>query len=171
MKGLTKRFKSRKCTYCGIRFELKTRGRPQAYCKRSHRQRAYQKRKIAEIEQPPLRLRRQLQEALNRLERQRTKWAYVVERFRRKFPGAPRPAPYERSVSKVHELLRQLAPEVLESAPVLSPKSQIKLEKFSEVFRSLSMKYHPDLGGDKNIMQDLNGLRDALFTDIARARA
>jgi len=46
-----------------------------------------------------------------------------------------------------------------------------ELTEFSQVFRRLAQKYHPDHGGNTSMMQDLNELRQALEADIKRASA
>lgn len=171
---MTKKAKSRLCLHCARPFPPNGRGRPSLYCSRSHRERAYEKRKLDEIRQPPRKIRRLFMEQLDRLEHQRNRYAAV----RGLLPGW-RPPTYERVVSKVRDCIRQLAPEVLEEPGDLASvmgrlqgsSAPHHLTGFLEVFRRLAQKYHPDHGGDTRMMQDLNELRQALEADIKRASA
>jgi len=60
--------KSTKCAHCGEHFPINGRGRPRLYCG-AHRQNAYHRRRIAEIQRPSERRYRLLVEDLKRLVR------------------------------------------------------------------------------------------------------
>jgi hypothetical protein len=73
------RNKKKKCRYCKQVFETNQRGRPQLYCCPSHRQRYFEKRRLAELrsDRKPLKLlamdikaRQQKQASLERVVRQ-----------------------------------------------------------------------------------------------------
>jgi len=48
------RQKTRKCGHCGVRFKVNGRGRPRLYCCRSHRTRAYEKRRLRRLRERAL---------------------------------------------------------------------------------------------------------------------
>jgi hypothetical protein len=93
------------CAYanCGARFEVNVRGRRRRYCG-THRQNAYQQRRIAELKQPSERRYRLLVEDLKRLSRLRS--------TRLILPGFLSPS-HKRIRARVVDLLNEIAPEVL----------------------------------------------------------
>jgi hypothetical protein len=169
---MTKRL--RRCSYCGKRFEVNQRGRTRVYCSRSHRERAYEKRKFAEFKQPSLKQFRVLNERLATLARQRAKSAFIheiVAKMTGRDPNStPRPPAYERSVSSVRALLSGLAPEVLiVQQPGLAP-GRVELTRSSKVFRRLAAQHHPDHAGNVEVMKAINQLWQAVKVDVGQAR-
>ena len=152
----------RRCKHCGGRFAINRRGRPQLYCRPSHRVRAREKRREAEGKQPSEKQFRLLIEYLTRLARQRRRysglpWNYKEWGF---------PLRYERARAKVRDALEKLVPEVFVGQ--LSAPAEIELREFNKIFRQLAAEHHPDRGGANQTMQALNQVRQALKTDIER---
>jgi len=161
------KIKTRSCRYCGKRFPVSGRGRPSLYCSRSHRERAYEKRRLDEIRQPPLKARRVLMDRLDRLEAQRRRFAHVYEVLPQ-FQHL-RPRPYRRAISSVYDSLKILAPEVLQTLEPSPPKETASPSRPSELFRRLAQKYHPDRdGGNTTLMQDLAELHQAWQAEFSR---
>ena len=106
---------NRKCKHCGRRFEINTRGRPQLYCKPSHRVRAREKRRELETRQPSEKVFRLLKQRLEALRRWRVRRNRIVgiEELRQ-FMGLPRGAAYQKAVERVLVCLVQLAPELIQ---------------------------------------------------------
>jgi len=150
---------TRKCKHCGHRFEVNQRGRPQLYCKPSHRVRAREKRREAESKLPSEKEVRLLTECLTRLVRQRRRYRMVPDNWKRGWL----PPPYERARAKVRDALEKLAPEVFERSSV---PAEIELREFKKTYRQLAAEHQPDHGGASQVMQALNQLRQALQTDI-----
>jgi hypothetical protein len=166
--------KLQRCSYCGNRFEVIQRGRPRLYCSRSHRERAYEKRKSAEFRQPSLKQFRLLNERLGTLARQRAKSAhiheFVAEMTGRDPNSTPRPPAYERSVRSVRVLLSSLAPEVLGVQQHGLPPGRVELARSSKVFRRLAAQHHPDHSGNVEVMKAINELWQAVKVDVGQAR-
>ncbi len=152
---------TRKCEHCGQRFDINRRGRPQLYCKPSHRVRAREKRREAERKLPSEKEVRLLTECLMRLARQRQRFWILPTNSKWRLPS-----PYERARAKVRDALEKLAPEVFEQP---SAPAEIELREFNKTYRRLAVEHHPDHGGASQVMQALNQLRQALQTDIERA--
>src|ERR1039458_9122553 len=152
---------TRKCKHCGHRFEVNQRGRPQLYCKPSHRVRAREKRREAESKLPSEKEVRLLTECLTRLVRQRRRYSLILMAARNWKLALP--PPYERARAKVRDALEKLAPEVFEQP---SAPAEIELREFTKTYRQLAAEHHPDHGGASQVMQALNQLRQALQTDI-----
>jgi hypothetical protein len=104
-----------KCRHCGREFTPNGRGRPQLYCRPSHRVRALEKRQALEHSVPGEkefgRLRQRL-ESLRRCRVHRNRIPGIEEI--RQFVGAPRSKAYQRAVERVREVLIRLAPEVVQ---------------------------------------------------------
>lgn len=184
MKMVAKTAKSRFCRYCGKSFPANGRGRPSLYCGRSHRERAYEKRRLDEIRHPPVKARRLLMDRLDRLEAQRRRLAHIyplLQEFQHLWPTS-----FRRAVSNVYDSVKVLAPEVLQ---LLGPSARDETasaedetrsardesassSRPSEVFRRLAQKYHPDReGGDTTVMQDLAELHQAWLAEFKRRTA
>src|SRR5262249_18563515 len=98
-KNVTKTKRSRKCRTCGGRLPKSKRGRPQAYCCPSHRQRAYVKRGLASAAErviPQLLLGRDIDDMRTRAGMERV----IVDTLRKlgllpPQPTPPRPPPLQ----------------------------------------------------------------------------
>lgn len=104
-----------KCKHCGHRFEVNQRGRPQLYCKPSHRVRAREKRRELENRWPAEKLFRLLKQRLEALRRWRVRSNRIpgIEELRQ-FASLPRRRAYQKAVERVREVLVQLAPELIQ---------------------------------------------------------
>jgi hypothetical protein len=91
------------------------RGRPQLYCRPSHRIRAYEKRREIETRQPSEKLFRTLKEQLEALRHWRIRSNKVpgMDEMRRAV-SMSRTKAYQQAVERVRESLTQVAPEVLQ---------------------------------------------------------
>jgi hypothetical protein len=116
MKTVPKRaIRLRKCEHCGKRFAPKQRGRPQLFCKPSHRVRAREKRRELEYRRPSEKLFRLLKQRLDALWRHRVRATGIrgMDEFRR-FANLPRRPLHQNAVESVHDVLVQLAPELFQ---------------------------------------------------------
>jgi hypothetical protein len=104
-----------KCRHCGRGFSPSGRGRPQLYCRPSHRVRAREKRRELEHRVPGEKEFSLLRQRLESLRRCRVRWNRIpgIEEIRQ-FVGAPRGKAYQRAVERVREVLIRLAPEVVQ---------------------------------------------------------
>jgi hypothetical protein len=162
---LSGRKRTGKCDYCGESFELSRRG--QLYCRPSHRQRAFERRRIAEIKQPGESAFRLLTGDLKTLQRQRERFMYRSVLVSGMLGKHWRNPAYERTVSKVRKALSELAPEVLEQTLT---STSVELRESSKLYRKLAAKHHPDHGGDSSTMTALNELWQAVQADLKRTR-
>ena len=165
---------NRRCKYCGKRFEVNQRGRARDYCSRSHRERAYEKRRAAEFEQPTLREFRLLEERIATLARQRRRWAPIDKTVAGMVGRASQPIrsrPYARSVESVRAILGKLAPEVLAIPQAGFGQSVTDLVRAQKVYRRLAKEHHPDHAGNVELMKAINELWQAVEDDLARAFA
>jgi hypothetical protein len=105
-----------KCAHCGQPFLTTTRGRPQRYCRPSHRVRAYEKRRLesARLSETE-KLYRLLKKRLAALIRWRIRCNRVpgLDEIRR-FAKVNRNKAYQQAVDGVNEILVRLAPEVFQ---------------------------------------------------------
>jgi hypothetical protein len=88
--------RTRKCRYCGRRFQLKGRGRKPIYCRPSHRVRAFEKRRFAKLrsQTQPLRLLLKDMQAILQEQRARNLILKVLrDEFPSLFPTPPIPPP------------------------------------------------------------------------------
>src|ERR1039457_2988156 len=106
---------TRKCKHCGHRFAVNQRGRPQLYCKPSHRVRAREKRRELGNRQPSEKLFRLFKQRLEALRRWRVHSNRIpgIEELRQ-FASLPRRKAYQKAVERVREVLVQLAPELIQ---------------------------------------------------------
>jgi hypothetical protein len=159
----------RRCRYCGKPFEVNERGRARDYCSRSHRERAYEKRKAAEFKTPSERQFRLLNERIATLARQRRKWAAIDETVGGmvgRDPKSIRSRPYSRSVDSVQAILTELAPEVLRASQAGSAQGTVDLTSALKIHHRLANQHHPDHGGNVETMKALNELWQAVETDV-----
>ena len=106
---------TRTCKHCRQRFDINRRGRPQLYCKPSHRVRAREKRRELEHRRPPEKLFRLLKQRLEALERWRVRCNTIpgIDELRR-YGNLPRRTAYQKAVERVREVVVQLAPELMQ---------------------------------------------------------
>jgi hypothetical protein len=97
-----------KSGYCGQLFEPTRRG--QRYCLPSHRQRAFEQRRLAELKEPQAKDFRLLVDALERLTRQRTRFAWSSLWSRT----------FARTVAQVRGSMKRLAPEIFEDSATVT---------------------------------------------------
>jgi hypothetical protein len=136
--------------------------RGQLYCRPSHRLRAFEKRRIAEIRDPSERTFRLLVDGLKMLHKQRSRYSDLSHAVTRLVGRTHRNPAYERTVLRVRKALEELAPEVF--APLKLP-DLVGLPKASAIYRKLAFKYHPDHGAEPQIMTDINELWQAIQAD------
>lgn len=71
--------------------------------------------------------------------------------------------------TQVRKILTKLTPELI-SPDVKVPAAEIALNSATEAYRRLAKRYHPDVGGNAQVMSALNELWQAVQADIGRAR-
>ncbi len=137
---------TRKCKHCGQRFDNNRRGRPQLYCKPSHRVRAREKRRELENRRPSEKLFRLFKQRLEALRRWRVRSNTIpgIDELRR-FGSLPRGKAYQKAVERVREVLVQLAPELIQdlAQPWRGTLSAIEATQFIEDQENSAVRWRP----------------------------
>lgn len=79
------------------------------------------------------------------------------------------PSEFDRALSRARESLHRLVPEILAEPrrdENRAPTGVVDLTRSEEVYRRLTIKHHPDRGGQTSAMQDINELWQAVKADL-----
>ena len=149
--------RNRKCEFCGELFAINRRGRPQLYCKPSHRVRAHEKRRELENKWPAEKSFRLLKQRLEALWRWRVRSNRIPGLEEMRLWGrVSRGKAYQQAVERIRESLVELAPELMQD---LAEPWRAALSKIEATQRIETQEYSEEVAILRRALDAASGRR------------